>query len=275
MTPTVFAYTDVSHYLRDVLDAKKRTNPLFSMRAWAKQMGFRCHTSLVFLLSGKRKVKPDHLGYLTRGLRLSNDEELYLTTLVHLGCAASMSEKAHYESRLQLLKPTQEDALLDVEKFRLVADWIHMAILEMTLLHDFEPSAAWIQKRLKFNVSLEQIREATDRLLQLGLLIWSDGHLIKSNARLTTPKDRASECIREHHRQVLGNAIEAIEGQTIQERVYNSCTMTIDPSRLPEAKELIEKFRADMAKLMEKTHGQETYQLSVQFFKLTQNSPQT
>jgi uncharacterized protein (TIGR02147 family) len=103
----------------------------------------------------------------------------------------------------------------------------------------------------------------------LNLLRVENGRYIKTNERLTTPNDRASECIREHHKQVMQNGFKAIEEQDISERVLNSCAMTIDAGKMNEAKELILKFRQDMAKLMEKPSGDETYQLSIQFFKLT------
>lgn len=269
MTPMIYDYAEPRTYLRDVLSQKQAHNPLFSIRAWARQMGFQCHTSLVFFLNGKRKIRPEHLDRLNRGLKLATTEETYLRTLVHLQCAKTESERTHYEARLKLLRPSKEDTLLETEKFRLIADWIHMTILEMTQLADFQGSSEWIARRLKFRQNVAQVQTALDRLINLGLLKREGEKLVKTNERLTTPKDRSSECIREHHRQVLQNALTAIDSQSVNERVLNSCTMTVDSSRLEEAKELILKFRTDMAKLMEKEGGDETYQLSVQFFKLT------
>ena len=63
-----------------------------------------------------------------------------------------------------------------------------------------------------------------------------------------------------------------MDEQGVHERILNASAFTIDSSRLPEAKELLLKFRADMAKLLEKKGGDETYELSVQLFKLTKNS---
>ena len=71
---------------------------------------------------------------------------------------------------------------------------------------------------------------------------------------------------------MLELARESIESQTTEERVLNSCAMAIDPAKLDQAKELIIEFRTRMAKLMEATAGQgkEVYELSVQFFRLTE-----
>lgn len=270
MTPTIYGYEEPRTYLRDVFAQKQRANPLFSLRAWARQMGFRCHTSLVLLLSGKRRIRPEHLERINRGLKLQGDQEKYLRLLVQLHASSSERERAECSARLALLQPNAEESFLEGERFRLVADWVHMAILEMTKLADFRGNSEWIARRLGFGVTEAMARDALERLVKMGLLAREGERVIKTQARLTTPKDRAGEGIREHHRQVLTNAIAAIEAQGIDERVYNSCTMTIASSRLSEAKELILKFRADMAKLMEEDGGDETYQLGIQFFRLTE-----
>lgn len=256
--------------MRDVLAIKQKSNPLFSIRAWSKQMGFQNHTSLLFLLNGKRPIRPEHVEKINRGLRLEGNQEKYLRLLIQAKNVRSEKDRCDYEAQMKMLAPSTTETLIDVEKFKLVADWLHMAVLEMTKLKDFKSEAAWIAARLKYEVPEHRVAEALNRLQQLKLLKWENNQLVKTNDRLTTPKDRASESIREHHRQVLNNAIEAIESQSVSERVYNSSTMTIDVNRLDEAKALILKFREDMAKLLEKNNGDETYQFSMQLFKLTE-----
>lgn len=273
MTPEIYAYSEPHIYLRDVLAHKQKINPLFSIRAWAKQMGFQGHTSLIFFLKGQRPIRPEHVEKINRGLRLEGDQEKYLRLLIQARSVRSEKDKQDYEAQLKMLAPSRTETLLDIEKFKLVADWLHMAILEMTKLKDFKSDSAWISERLKFPVPEHRVAEALNRLQQLKLLHWSAGKLVKTNDRLTTPKDRASESIREHHRQVLTNAIQAIETQNISERVYNACTMTIDVNKLEDAKKLILKFRDDMTKLLEKNEGDETYQFSLQLFKLTETKP--
>ncbi|RZA05869.1 MAG: TIGR02147 family protein [Proteobacteria bacterium] len=270
MTPMIYGYQEPRLFLHDVLAQKQRANPLFSLRAWARQMGFRCHSSLVLLMSGKRKIRLEHCEKLNRALKLQGDQEKYLRLLVQMHASDSPREKEECATRLELLKPSAEETMLEAERFKLVADWIHMAILEMTKLKDFREDPSWIAARLGFGVREADVSDALQRLLSLELLTREEGRLVKTKNRLTTPKDRAGEGIREHHRQVLTNALQAIEAQSTDERVFNACTMTIAADRLNEAKELILKFRADMAKLMEKESGDETYQLGVQFFRLTE-----
>jgi uncharacterized protein (TIGR02147 family) len=232
-------------------------------------MGFPCHTSLVFLLNGKRRVRAEHVEKLNRSLRLAGEEEKYFRLLVQHENAKTENERSDIESRLKLLRPSAEQSLLNEEKFHFVSDWMHMAILEMPELAGFRAEPEWIAQRLGGSVTPDQAEEALRRLLQLGLLRRDGASLVKTNEHLTTPSDRSSEAIREHHKQVLALAAKAVDEQSVHERILNASAFTIDSSRLPEAKELLLKFRADMAKLLEKKGGDETYELCIQFFKLT------
>lgn len=272
MNVDIYSFSEPRDFLNAVLEDKKNKNPRFSARSWAQKMGFKNHTSLLLLLNGKRPIRSEHVQKINSSLGLENEEETYFRLLVQRSTCSDPSEKRDIENRLRVLNPAIEQTLIDTNRFRSIAGWLHMALLEMTELSDFKDDPSWIQSRLKFEVSTEEINDALDRLVELGLLQASGDSLQKTSASLTTPKNRASDAIREHHRQVLDIAKISVDQQGVSERVLNSCTMTVDSSRLPEAQELILKFRKEMAKLMEASPGDETYQLSVQFFKLTEDT---
>ncbi len=275
MKPEVFNYSDSRSYLRDVLKFKQNRNRGYSARAWSQQMGFKTHSLLSLFLNGVRPVKPKHLKQVLKGLDLSERERKYFEALVHFECAESSTEKEVYEKFLGTFNSNQFSCV-ELEKFRLIANWYHMAILEMTELKGFKADAKWIASRLGGKVSAYQIQEAIDRLIALGLLKeTAGGDLKKTHAQLSTPKDRPSQAIREHHKQVLELAAKAIEEQSVLERDFNSCALTIDKSKLEEAKKAIANFRTTMLSIMEKSGGEETYQLSVQFFRLTEPGPET
>ncbi len=81
---------------------------------------------------------------------------------------------------------------------------------------------------------------------------------------------RGSAAGREHHRAVMDLGQNAIEAQSLNERLLNSCAMGFDPSALPQARELVLEFRAKLAHLAAQRPGGEVYQLSLQFFRLTE-----
>jgi len=272
MQPKIFHYTDPRHYLVDTFKFKKEKNPLFSIRALSKQMGFKCHSSLVLFFKGKRQIRSEHVTKIVQGLKITDAEAAYFSSLVSFHNAKNEGEKKHFEEQMKKLSPSKRFSVLELDRFRAVADWYHMAILEMTQLKNFIPSTEWIQKNLFFKTHIQDVQNAVQRLFQLGLMKETSGRWVKTHERLTTPSDFASESIREHHRQVLRNAIDSLESQSVHERIFNSCAMTIDSKKLPEAQNLILKFREEMSRLVSQSEGDETYQLSVSFFKLTNSN---
>lgn len=269
-TYSIYEFSSPAGYLRQELQTAMDRNPAFSLRAWAKKMGFANHSLLSLLLNGKRPILVKHLPKILKGLSLKGEERRYFEAMVRLENADSPAERDLYETRLRELHPRRQVSFVEVEKYRMIADWYHMAILEMTRLEDFQSDPEWISRRLGTKVSVQQIHEAIDRLIALGLLREEGSQLQKTQERLTTPKDYASQAIRTHHKQVMAQAASALESQALTERDFNSCAMTIRRESLPRAKEIIAEFRKKMSEHLESHPGDEVYQLSVQFFRLTE-----
>jgi uncharacterized protein (TIGR02147 family) len=240
------------------------------VRSWAKQMGLTGHSTLSGWLNEKRPILFSHIDLINQSLQLSTKELKYFESIVGY-FSAQGAEKDFYEKQILLYHPSNESTYLNEQYFEIISKWLHMAILEMTQLPDFQEDRGWIQQKLVKSYSLEEIDEALNRLKGMGLLIKDGAKVVKTSKRLTTPKDRPHVAIQEHHREVMKLASEQIGLQSVDERCYDTCTMTIDSTRMDEAKQLILKFREDMGHLMEKKGGDKTYQLAVQFFRVTKD----
>jgi uncharacterized protein (TIGR02147 family) len=160
--------------------------------------------------------------------------------------------------------------VLSDKSFEIISNWFCMTIREMVRLVDFQEDPEWIQERLMFDVSIDEIRQAIKDLLHQGLIRRDDqGKLISSPGLLHTTNDIASEGIKRFHEQMLDNAKSSLRTVDVDLREFTAETLTINTSSIPEAKELIREFKAKFARLMEELEGDETYQLQVQFFPLT------
>ena len=156
---------------------------------------------------------------------------------------------------------------LQADAFTVVADWYHFALLSLMETSDFTPSPAWIARRL--GISSVEAREAVERLERLGLARRSVEQLVPTHKSLTTSHDIPSSALRRSHAQQLEMARQSLEEISVAERDITSIMLAIDPSRLPEAKEAIKKFRRAMAKNLESGNRSEVYTLSVQLFPVS------
>lgn len=97
--PNIYTYKDPVRFLNDCFKYKKEKNRSFSIRAWARQMGFSSHSALVFILTEKRKIQLQQIGNLSQGIKFSTDDELgYFTLLVQYKNSITSEEKKIFKN---------------------------------------------------------------------------------------------------------------------------------------------------------------------------------
>jgi len=166
--------------------------------------------------------------------------------------------------------PAADYQLLELDRFNVIADWYHFAILSLMELKDFEPSEARIASRL--GISSLQAKSAIERLQRVGLIQIKAGRWVSTGKNLETPTDVASSALKRAHKQDLKRAIRALDDVPTHLRDITAITMPIDVRRLPEAKSLIREFRKNLAALLENGEKTDVYNLSIQLIPITQSS---
>lgn len=269
---SIYDYIDPGLYLRDVYTEKKQKNARFSIRSWAKQMDMKYHNPLHEMVKGKRKVSKSYIPQFIKALSLDVHEGNYFDTLVCLQRAKLPQEKEIYLERLRFLSPKPKLAMLEVESFHSLKDPLHVIITELSGLKGFKTDAKWIQNKLGFKKSIQEINEAIERLITLGLMERDiHGEITKTQNHIYSKSDVLDYGLQEYHQNVMKLASKAIEKQKPEDREYNAYCINIDKSRLPEIKKSIRKFMNDFAFEFEAKaqSAQNTYQLNTQFFNLT------
>ena len=270
-TQSIYHYQDPQQFVLDSFNNLQKNDPSFSVRKWSKEMELKGHSLLVMLMQGKRNIRVQHSEFLAKGLSLSSEEKVYLSTLIQYKNAKTLEEKKHIALFLQELHPGQDFNSTEVSAFIAISDWVYMAILAMTELKDFKGSEEEIVTRLNGKISISEVRSALIRLLDLKLIKWrEDGKLMATYNRVTTSDDVSNEGAKEYHRQVLDLAKLAIDEQDISEREFQSFSMAISQAKIPLAKEMIRKFRKKLSHAVS-GDGDYVYQTNIQFFQLTKN----
>ncbi|MGK5086384.1 TIGR02147 family protein [Bdellovibrionota bacterium FG-2] len=271
----VYHYASAPAFLRERWEEKRKRNPGFSLRAWSRQMGCESHAPLHLMIAGKRLIPKKYIPFFVSTLKLTPKEGLYFETLVDLSRAKGVEQKTLYLDRLKGLAPQTKVRMHEVDSFRCLGDPLHTILLEMSVLAGFKSDPHWIQSRLSVKTSIPRIQEAIERLLSLGLLKRrEDGELIKTNQHLTNRPDVADLGSQEYHRKVSGLAADAVTTQKIEEREFNGYAFNIKKRDLPRAKQMMREFAQKFIQAIEapSQEGEESYQLNLQFFKLTTNN---
>jgi uncharacterized protein (TIGR02147 family) len=240
-------------------------NPRYSLRAFARALGVS-DGALSEIFHGKRIPRPSTLQRIFMKLALTPEDQRRFTASIG---DIQRSRGLQRISPVFRFAPEQVPAVRDwsLEMFRVISDWYHLAIVELTYVEGFRPEPAWIAGQL--GISIPETRQAIRRLLELGILEERDGALRKSDEQTTTAdKHLTTPALRRYQRQVLEKARDSLENDPIDRRSMTGMTFAIDPALLPEAKRKIEKFTQELTRFLESKSRRRVYQMAIALYPL-------
>lgn len=241
--------------LRQELKKKVDTNPSYSLRAFAKTLGVSA-SGLSMIMSGKVPVTLGFVEKVGPKLKLSETE-------THQHFLELLAEK----NRSFKLKDFE---FIDENRFTIIKDWYHYAILNLIRTKGFKPQPSWIAKRL--SITLGEAQEAVERLQKVQFLKvekdqWTD---VSSKFTSHTNNKIFSEAAKQNQMQLFEKALQAIDQVEFQDRNHTGVTIAVTKKDLDKAKNFISKFRKEfMTHFDQEKNGDEVYHLSVGFFPLT------
>jgi uncharacterized protein (TIGR02147 family) len=265
--------TEVAFYqtvIREELAKRCAKNPRYSLRAFAKALGFES-TVISQVLSGRRVPSPRTARKMIAGLALSPEQEHdFYSSLAEVQRSRGLRKLSPVFKKIYAAGSVRhcgpKDISIDV--FRVISEWYHIAILELTYVRDFRSDPAWIASQL--GITPIEAKLAIERLLNLGLLEVRDGKLAKTEERLTTAdKHLTTPGLRNYQKQLLGKAIDSLENDPIEARSMSGITMSADPKNIALAKKLIDECARQISQLMQTGTQTDVYQLQISLYPLT------
>lgn len=266
---SIFDAASVNDFLRRELDRRLGTNPRYSMRAFARQLGMS-PGELSEVLREKRPISARACQKVARALGLSPAEFKHLLVL-----ATTTGASAHLAGESAPLKAQLTNAQahrLDEDRFRLVSDWWCFAILNLLDLEDVRWTNTEISNR--FGITVLQAQAAMDRLERLGLVKKSGYERVAStNDFVEHLSEIPSEAIRRYHRTLLEKAIEALDTHSQDQRDVTGIGFAMDRRELKSIAREIAEFQDQLiAKYGRKRRGRKfdsVYQLETALFRLS------
>lgn len=247
---------DFKTYLQEELILRCKKNPAYSLRSFAKSLGLS-PSFLSKILNGQRRITDQVFQKITTQLNL--EPQLIAS---FQGASTDTSETDLSLKNLQL------------EYFKIISDWYHYALIELTNLEGFKNSPDWIANKL--GITVNQAKAAVDRLLQLELLEIKKGKLRPtSGGNTTTKNDFTDLAFKKMQDDLLNKALHSLWNEDIEKRDHTSICMAIHPADIPEVKKRLKKARRDICQYLERPQGTkptQVYNLSLSFFALSKES---
>lgn len=264
-------HSDYRHWLRAVLEDRKKSNASYSLRALARDLEIS-PSRLSQVLQGKQGLSDNTARAMAENLRLPESVREYFVNLVLSVDARSKTEREQAQEKLNTFLADEDYTPLAEETFHFIREWYHLAILELLSNSVSQSNAAWIAERL--GVDEERIEEAVERLFSMGLLRSERDRWIPTNKQLTTTADVPSQAIRYFNSQILRLAEKALEGQEPKDRDISTLIVGVSEEQLPELKRTLVKFRrafdaqARKERVNFSDESRKTYALNLSFFSL-------
>lgn len=261
------------HYstlLQELLDRKVAANSRFSLRAFARALGISA-SQLSRILSRKVPLTLETATKIAPVLYPSSPgkQEFFVDLVRHCHGDAHDEKIAEFLFQKLLSLDVEE---LNQARLRCLSDWSVVAAFDAFGLSRPPLSEAGLARML--GIPERDASVAIRQLVLAELLEKHESWYRRKVDRFYTTCDVPSAVIRGLHRQLIGKAMQAIDGQDVSRRYLRGMSVSLDPVLLPKVRELVEAFCLDIEKLEQESSGRALalYQLNLQFFDLLASS---
>jgi uncharacterized protein (TIGR02147 family) len=158
----------------------------------------------------------------------------------------------------------------EVDQFKMISDWCHLAILSLAKVRQNKADPAWIANHL--GITKIESTDAIERLIRLGLIALKGSGFVRTTQPLFVHGNAPSSAIRKYHRQNLEKALDSLERDPIGVRDFTSMTMAIDPKKIEDARTMTKEFLEKMAAFLEEGDQRSVYTLAIQLFPVMNTS---
>lgn len=237
-----------SNPLLNIYLKRKEKNSNYSLRAFARNLGVS-QSYISLLISGQRRLNASLTEKFSTLLKNEDENKILKDFAQQNGLAAQN---------------------VDLEIFKLIRNWYHFAILDLSTTKGFQSNFTWIAKRL--GISKAEVIDAVERLNNLGLLITTVIPWKKAARNIHVKSSQPQLAIRQYHQEMMLLASKALENSSQEAflmREISGTTIAVNSARIAEAKSRIASFQKELAHFLTQGDRDEVYQINIQFFPLT------
>lgn len=265
----VFDHLDYRDTLKEAFEERKAATSLYSYRMMAEFLGL--DTSYVFRILQKDAHLParcqsraiDYLG-------LSGRSAEYFVLLIAYARERNQSARQKILENAMALRDVARRQLVD-DELAYFRDWWIVALRSMLEIVDGRVVPSKLGARLNPPVPEKDVVRALELLQQLGLVKkMSSGRMMLTETHLTVGKGiEKVEAVRDHQKQMLGLASEAINRFPPEKRDVSTITLAVNESGYNMVREMLRECRRQIQKCVEDSKQPDrVMQLAMAFFPL-------
>lgn len=216
---------DHRDYLKREFQARSQRRPLYSQRAFARDMGLSPST-LTDYFKDRMRLSPARISQVGDFLKLSSEQKQHWVDLVEVKFSRRPEVKnlslVRVRGRLQAQRHS-----ISLDHFKVISEWFHLAYLELVDMDAVKYSNVKTAATA-LGLPVKTLRVAVKRLEKTGFIRKNTDGVFSVDPTTQLGDGAPSEAIRSYHMQLLKKAMASLEEHGKEQR-YNSSMVVALP----------------------------------------------
>lgn len=230
---------------------KKKKNPRYSVRAFARDLGV-APSFASNLLNGKKMISAQKLDRLSQVLDLDEAVIAMLTKSV---------------VPVAKVNPLSEFEPIENKNLSFINPWFNVAILDLMTCINFNPDPKEISRRL--GIHEIEVINSLKLLESLGLAKKTTDGYKKTDRLLRVPVKQSLREIREFHRVMIKKSLLHLTENDYENRLITGVTIATNRENIKKAKAKMNEAMHEITQILCEGDCTELFQLNLQLFQLT------
>ena len=263
-------------YLKREFDARMKRRPLYSQRAFARDIGLSS-SALNDYIKGRIRLSSGRVAQIGKTIGLSAEQRQHWVDLLDMKYAKAVEIKKVSELRVTSRIQSQNHSI-SVDQFKVISEWFHLAFIELIQM-DAEKYSVLKDSSQALGITVRTLKVAVKRLEDLRLVKKNESDIYVVNPLTKLGDSIPSMAIRQFHGQMIRKAAESLESQPMDQR-FASTTMIALPKAeaekiLLDLKTLALRFLDPYAVHARGAKKDSLYCFTLQFFNLLSQKERT
>lgn len=253
------SYPELLEYLRHQLKDRNLDHV-------ARRLGYRSKGTISMFLCGRRTITRRGLAVFAKYLSWTEIQRLHVEKLL----------QRHIDNEIFKTRPSDgtysekeiaNQVRLNPSQFSVLSAWYRLPLFFLISSSHRFPGFSYLERKLRHKVTIQELMSSVYALECLGF-IERQGSSIRTKIEpyLAFSSEGPSQSIQEFHRAMLQRANEALTEQSIEERNFQALVLSMDRSKIPEAKQIIDQFIHTFNQHFRSETSTEVCQLNLQLF---------
>lgn len=269
--PDIYTFIDYRQWLAGAFDALRGADPKLTHRSFSKLCGYRSSGAISLILSGKRRLTEKATRRIARVFKLDAAESQHLHLMVAFEQADGFEARERLMRKMQAAQRFAEVWGDTLDAYAFYRDWYLPVLRELTSLPDFREDPQWLAARLHHRLPPKLAAQGLAQLEEIGFLERdSHGALRPKDKIISTSSEVRSDVLKQHQREMMRLASEALDSQPRERRDMRVMTVAISQNQADRIKGLLTLLQKEILAVVEEDEPIEgVFQLNTQWFALT------